>query len=248
MHFFDWLAVVSFYNVSRSPEYVLVAYNKAGNVPCLKVYIKTLTTNFVTKTSSSIMLAEHILYSTAIAILVGMLFYRFTGRDYSWIIILCAWAPDIDLIANTVLRKFGFTLLFEGHAISHGVFHNIAIMVIFGICVAFLLNPFGIRFFDALFFAIVGFGAHLFEDALVYKMGYPYLWPFSSKLLGIGLLPHIISEEKYVRNFFGIANTEVLIIGAVFLLVAIIIRTYAEGPSWIRWYMPDWLYRAELKV
>jgi len=194
------------------------------------------------------MLSEHIIYSTAIAILVGMLFYRFTGRDYSWIIILCSWAPDIDLIANALLRRFGFTLLFEGHTITHGVFHNIAIMVIFGIGMAFLLHPFSIRFFDALFFSLVGFGAHLFEDALVYKVGYAYLWPFSSQVLGIGLLPNILTEENYIKNFLGIANTEVLVVGLIFLLVAIVIRTYAEGSSWIRWYMPDWLYRAKLAV
>ena len=188
------------------------------------------------------MLAEHIIYSVALAILVGMLFYRFTGRDSSWIIILCAWIPDIDLIANSVLTRSGFTLLFEGHRISHGVFHNIAIMVIFGILLAFLLHPFGIRFFDAFFFAVIGFGAHLFEDALVYKVGYPYLWPFSSEDLGIGLLPNILSEENYFRTFFGIANTEVLIIGLVFLLVALIIRTYVEGSTWIRWSMPHRLY------
>ena len=188
------------------------------------------------------MLSEHIIYSAALAILVGMIFYRFTGRDSSWIIILCAWIPDIDLIANGVLNRFGFTLLFEGHKITHGVFHNIAMMVIFGILVAFLLNPFGIRFFDALFFAVIGFGAHLFEDALVYKAGYPYLWPFLSKDLGFGLLPNILTEENYFRDFFGIANTYVLIVGLVVLLVAVIIRTYAEGPAWIRWYMPEKVY------
>jgi hypothetical protein len=188
------------------------------------------------------MIAEHIIYSTAFAILVGMLFYKYTGRDSSWIIILCAWIPDIDLIANGVLNRVGFTLLFEGHRITHGVFHNIAIMVIFGILMAFLLHPFGIRFFDAFFFAVVGFGAHLFEDALVYKEGYPFLWPLSSKILGLGLLPNILTEENYVRNFYGIANTEVLIIGVVVLLVAIIIRTSVEGSTWIRWYMPEAVY------
>jgi hypothetical protein len=188
------------------------------------------------------MLAEHIIYSSAIAVLVGMLFFKYTGRDYSWIIILCAWAPDIDSIANRFLTRFGFTLLFEGQKISHGDFHNIAVMVIFGILVAFLLHPFGIKFFDSLFFSVIGFAAHLFEDALVYKVGYPYLWPFSSENLGIGLLPNLVSEENYFRDFFGIANTEVLIIGLVFLLVAIIIRTYVEGSAWIRWYMPDKVY------
>jgi hypothetical protein len=188
------------------------------------------------------MISEHIIYSAAFAILIGMLFCKYTGRDSSWIIILCAWAPDIDLIANPILTRFGFTLLFEGHRISHGVFHNIAVMVIFGILVAFLLHPLGIRFFDAFFFSVIGFGAHLVEDALVYKEGYPFLWPLSSQVLGLGLLPDMLSEENYFKDFFGIANTEVLIVGMVFLLVAILIRTYVEGPAWIRWYMPEWLY------
>ena len=188
------------------------------------------------------MLAEHIIYSTAIAILAGMIFYRFTGRDFSWIIILCAWAPDIDFFANRVFTRFGFTLLFEGHRISHGDFHNIAVMVIFGIAVAFLLHPFGVKFFEGFLFSIIGFGAHLFEDALVFDPGYKFLWPFSSKVLGFGLLPGIISEEYYIRDFFGIANTVVLVIGIVFLLVAIGIRTYYEGPAWIRWYMPGAVY------
>jgi hypothetical protein len=204
---------------------------------------KTLKNEFLfTKKFPFIMLAEHIIYSTALAILAGMIFFRFTGRDSSWIIILCAWIPDIDLIANRIFTRFGFTLLFEGHKISHGVFHNIAIMVIFGILVAFLLHPFGIRFIDAFFFAVIGFGAHLFEDALVYDPGYAFLWPFSSKVLGLGLLPSMMNEENYFKNFLGIANTEVLIVGVVFLLAALIIRTYVEGPAWIRWYMPEKVY------
>jgi len=188
------------------------------------------------------MIIEHLFYSMAIAIIVGMFYYRLTGRDYSWIIILCAWIPDVDLIARSVLNKFGFVVLFEGHPIQHGTFHTVAAMVIFAIFLAFLLHPFGIRFFDSLFFATIGFGAHLFEDALVYKVGYMYLWPFSSEIMGIGLLPNMMNEENYMRDFFRIANTEVLIIGIAFLIVAMIIRTYGEGPRWIRWYMPETLY------
>ncbi len=188
------------------------------------------------------MLAEHIIFSAAIAILAGMVFYRFTGRDCSWIIILCAWAPDIDFLVNRILSRFGFTLLFEGHRISHGDFHNIAVMIIFGIAVAFLLHPFGIRFFDAFLFSTIGFLSHLFEDALVYDPGYRFLWPLSQKVLGLGLLPGIISEEYYISDFFGIANTVVLGVGLVFLLSAILIRTRYEGPAWIRWYMPKVMY------
>jgi hypothetical protein len=188
------------------------------------------------------LIAEHIIYSAAFAILIGMVFHKYTGRDPSWIIIVCAWAPDIDLITNAVLKTFGFSLMFHGHNITHGNFHNIAIMIIFGVLMAFLLNPIGIRFFDGLVFSIIGFGAHLFEDALVYNPGYAFLWPISSKELGLGLLPNMINEENYFRDFFHIANTEVLIIGIVLLLVAIAIRTWFEGRTWIRWYMPNSVY------
>jgi len=188
------------------------------------------------------MVPEHIIYSTAFAIIIGMFFYKYTGRDPSWIIIICSWAPDIDIIMDRVLSSFGFTLLFEGHRIVHGDFHNIAVMVIFGILMAFFLYPLGIKFFDGLFFSIIGFGAHLFEDALVWAHLYRFFWPLSSKAIGLGLLPTMINEEHYIRDFFGIANFEVLIIGLVLLLIAILIRNYLEGRTWIRLYMPTAVY------
>ena len=190
------------------------------------------------------MFIEHIVYSAALAILVGMVFYKYTGRDSSWIVILFALVPDLDMIANPALRSLGIRLLLDGSSIHHGTFHNVAIMVLFGIALAFLLHPFGIRFFDSFFFAIIGFGAHLFEDALVYINGYRFLWPFSSKILGIGLLPDIMNEEYYIRDFFQLVNTEVLLLGLALLLIAIIIRTwYERSSSWVRWYMPDAVYR-----
>jgi hypothetical protein len=171
------------------------------------------------------MLSEHIFYSGAIAILIGMVFYKFTGRDSSWIIVLCAWAPDLDFF------------------LFHGVFHNIAFMVIFGIIMAFILKSFGIPFFDAFFFSVIGFGAHLLEDAMVFDVSYPFLWPFSRNNHGLELFPDVISRRgQYIANFFGIANTEVLLAGLLLLLLAIIIRTYVEGPTWIRWYMPEKVY------
>lgn len=190
------------------------------------------------------MLAEHIIYSCALAILVGMVALNYTGRDHSWIIILCAWAPDSDIIANPLLNRLGFTLMYEGHKIVHGDFHTIAIMVIFGIVMAFLLHPLGIKFLDSFVYAVIGFGAHLFEDALVYRVGYRYLWPLSSERMGLGLLTGIQSEEHYISNFFGIANTGVLMIGLIVLGAAIVLRTAVEGRSWIRWYMPNRVYTA----
>jgi len=172
------------------------------------------------------MLSEHIFYSGAIAILVGMVFYKFTGRDSSWIIILCAWAPDLDFFLH------------------HGIFHNIAFMVIFGIIMAFILKSFGIQFIDAFFFSVIGFGVHLLEDAMVFDVSYPFLWPFSRNNHGLELFPNVLSSRgQYIANFSGIANTEILLIGLLFLVLAIIIRTCIEGPAWIRWYMPENLYR-----
>jgi len=95
------------------------------------------------------MISEHIIYSAALAILVGMVFYKFTGRDPSWIIIVCSIAPDLDELANPVLRRLGISLLLDGSPIKHGTFHNIAFMVVFGIAVAFLLHPIGVKFTGA---------------------------------------------------------------------------------------------------
>jgi len=189
------------------------------------------------------MLAEHLVYNAALAIFAGMLFFRFCGRDSSWIIIVITYLPDLDKIAGRVLRYLGFTVLFEGHAIQHGTFHTIAAMLVFGIIIAFLLHAFGIRFFDAFFFTVIGFGAHLFEDALVYPADYSYLWPLSHQKMGLAWLPTGISEETYTANFFHIANAEVLMIGIVLLTGAILLRTWYEGPGWIHWYMPEKVYR-----
>ena len=189
------------------------------------------------------MLAEHLVYTTAIAVIAGMLSFRYTGRDCSWIVILVSYAPDLDKILDPVLNGIGFTVLFEGHTIHHGTFHTVAAMIVFGVVMAFLLNPVGIRFTDAFLFTLVGFGAHLFEDALVYSANYMYLWPFSHDKLGLAWLPVNGSEESYNADFFHMANTEVLLIGLLLLLLAMLVRTRVEGSGWIRWYMPESVYR-----
>jgi hypothetical protein len=189
------------------------------------------------------MLAEHLVFNAAIAVIVGMLFLHYTGRDPSWIIILVTYVPDLDKIAGPLLNRVGFTLLFEGHTIHHGTFHNIAAMIIFAVILAFILHPIGIRYFDTVLFTIIGIGSHLFEDALVYPANYMYLWPFSYEKMGLAWLPISGSEESYSATLFRIANTEVLLIGVALLIIAILIRTRFEGPGWIRWYMPDSVYK-----
>ncbi|MFY9131556.1 MAG: hypothetical protein WAO36_00720, partial [Candidatus Methanoculleus thermohydrogenotrophicum] len=74
--------------------------------------------------------------------------------------------------------------------------------------------------------AAAGFGAHLFEDALVYNPGYAYLWPLSRQRYGIGVF-------EYTPDWYGIADREVLIVGIIALVGALVLRTMCEGRGWI---------------
>ncbi len=120
------------------------------------------------------MLLEHLIYSTAIAIIAGMLYFRRTGRDPSWIIIASAYAPDFDVIAGEVFNKLGLNILINGAPIKHGDFHNIAFLLIFAVLAALVLKAVHMRFVDSFIFAGIGFGAHMFEDALVFNPGYAF--------------------------------------------------------------------------
>jgi hypothetical protein len=172
------------------------------------------------------MFLEHLFFSAAIALFVGMIYAGKTGRDPSWIIIVSAYAPDIDKFLYPALKSMGITLLFQGHRIYHGDLHTLVALGIYAVAVAFLLHPIGIRFFDGFLFAAIGFAAHLFEDALVFNPAYPFLWPFSTEEFGIGII-------DYTRDLYGVANTFVLIAGVILLIAAVLARTGVEGWGWI---------------
>jgi hypothetical protein len=104
-------------------------------------------------------LFEHLIYSTAIAIIAGMLWYRHTGRDPSWIIIASAFAPDFDIVAGEVTKKLGMNILINGAPIKHGDFHNIAFLLLFACAVALVLRLAGMRLGDLFLFADIGEGA-----------------------------------------------------------------------------------------
>jgi hypothetical protein len=173
------------------------------------------------------MLFEHWIYSTAIAIIVGMIYYKLTGREYSWIIIGSAYVPDIDVVTNAMLKKIGITVLVYGHPIRHGDFHNIAVLLLFAVSIALILQTIGIRFVDSFIFASIGFGAHMFEDALVFNPAYSFFWPISTQTFGVGIL-------EYNRNWHGIADKEVLTIGLLLVASFAIIRTAYEGKGWVK--------------
>jgi len=171
------------------------------------------------------MILGHIVYSTALAIVFGMAYFRLTRREYSWLIIASAYAPDVDIITNALLKKVGITVLVFGAPIHHGDFHNIAVLAVYATAVAFLLHPLGIRFRDSLVFASVGFAAHLLEDALVLNHGYRFLWPLTMERLGLGWLSY---------HPTSIGDPHVVAIGLVLVGACLLLRLIIDGTGWMR--------------
>ena len=174
------------------------------------------------------MWAEHLIYSAALAVIAGMIFSRYTGRDPSWIIIILAFVPDIDLIPRILSYLFrkSFPL-----TIHHGDFHNLLFLIVFSLVFAEVLSLFGIRFIDGFICSAIGITAHFFEDVLVFQPAYAFLWPLTTQVFGIG----IMTEDP---NFFGIANNTILFIGIILLAGAILVRTIVEGKNWLNNYLP----------
>lgn len=164
------------------------------------------------------MLFEHWIYSTAIAIFIYTIYRK---KECLYIIIGSAYVPDIDFIIDKILKKIDITVLVYGDPIKHGDFHNILILIIYSILVALLLNTVNIKIKDAFILASIGFASHLFEDALVFNPGYRFFWPISDKIYGIGILGFDYNNNK---DLYGIANTEVLIIGMILVILSLCIK------------------------
>jgi hypothetical protein len=173
------------------------------------------------------MYLEHLIYSTAIALLFSLTAQKFHRKDYSWLIVIFAYAPDLDTplrVLNTIsLHLFGAPIPFPFILASlHEELHTVGALAIFALVIALILYSLGMQFLTGFTYAALGYGAHLFEDGLVYAQGYSLLWPFSSDKVGIGLF------GSYQRNFFGVADTAVIFVGFLILLFAVIIREYGQ--------------------
>jgi hypothetical protein len=131
-------------------------------------------------------LFEHLIYSTAIAIIAGMIWYKYTGRDPSWIIIASAYAPDLDIVAGELLKKLDLNFLIS-FPIVHGDFHNIAFLLLFATVAALVLRLAGMRFWDSFLFAGVGFGAHKARNVGFFGQGYRSQWSGKTQRWGIGI-------------------------------------------------------------
>ena len=83
------------------------------------------------------------------------------------------------------------------------------------------------RLGESFLFAGIGFGAHMFEDALIANPAYAFFWPLSEKRFGIGLF-------DYRPDLYGIASTDVLIVGVILVALCGGIRAFYEGKGGIR--------------
>jgi membrane-bound metal-dependent hydrolase YbcI (DUF457 family) len=118
-------------------------------------------------------------------------------------------------------------ILINGAPIRHGDFHNIAFLLLFACAAALVLRLAGMRFRDSFMFAGIGFGAHMFEDALIANPAYAFFWPISKHKFGIGLF-------DYKPDLYDIASTDVFIVGVILLVLCGGIRAFYEGKGGIR--------------
>lgn len=164
------------------------------------------------------MMAEHILYTLAIVIIIGIYFNRLTNRQYHWwILVLVSFIPDIDH-----LHHFPFYLNLT-HVDSHinniapwieiGDMHNIFWLLITTLIIAGILTKVKIPFYEGAMYCMAGYGIHLIEDFVSYPPVYTMLYPVWKYPVGINLIPE--------TNNLGIAGTEVLNVGIILLVLSI---------------------------
>lgn len=173
------------------------------------------------------MILEHLLYSAAIALPVSLALRSRIDPQYCFIIILgSAFSPDMFKI---ILR--GLPLLSLNAAALPGssylyllddYSHTLSALLIYAHLVGLILSLLHWEFSASVICAGIGYGAHLFADALVYRNEYTYFWPFSSTTTSLGFF------HPYRLNFFGVANDAVLFVGLVLLLIAILVRKYTS--------------------
>jgi hypothetical protein len=176
------------------------------------------------------MFLEHIFYSTTIAIIIGLFVSSYKWKDHSWIIIAVAFLPDIDAFLRIFFGIFfKLTGSFHQYVLPynfHEYLHTFAALLGFALLGSIFFVLFGIRLIEGFIYTAIGWGTHLFEDALVYTMAYPFLWPFYSGRFGWGILPA-------AQNWFGIANAETLTIGILTLFCAVSLRVLIQGTEWL---------------
>jgi len=180
------------------------------------------------------MYIEHIVFSLACAIVVVMLL---KPRDAGWctlIVVVSGCIPDIDGIFDIIRNPPEFTTGLIPHMAEHSrYFHTLGALFMYALFAGIVLARWqGLKFSECAFFGGAGFAMHLLEDAIVYNPSSAVFWPLSPQEVGIGLLPN-------ARDFFSVANTEVLAIGMVLLMLAIGMSLILSRTEWANLSWPD---------
>lgn len=174
------------------------------------------------------MYLEHLIYTGALAILVGMLYINGTDKVPAWVILLGVILPDTDYIFSVIEESvFGH---FPGW-IQHGTFHNFTSLCIISILGAWVLvKYFKFNFNVTLICIYLGFLSHLIEDALVYTTAYAFLEPFSHQTWKTGIL--LATNDI---NFYHIClgSVNIYVVGILLLLAVITFRIWVQGFSWL---------------
>ena len=161
------------------------------------------------------MYIEHVVYSLALALFICLFLDRSLAQWCIAIIVVSSCIPDIDGIFSLILSPPQFTDGIIPHMAFHlRYFHTAGFLAMYAVVVAGLLFYFyrlDVRL--TAFLAGTGFGAHLFEDALVYNPASAVFWPVSPHEYGIGIF-------SSTRDFLSVANGEVLFFGILLLALA----------------------------
>jgi membrane-bound metal-dependent hydrolase YbcI (DUF457 family) len=174
------------------------------------------------------MFIEHVVYSLVIAIVLTLFLDKKIAGWCTLIVVVSACIPDLDGIIDLIQHPLVFSGSFLPHMTIHSrYFHTMGALIVYAILAGVLLARYRrLKFPVIALFAGIGFGAHLFEDALVYNPAEPLFWPISSEMTGLGVFP------SYSRDFLGVANGEVLLIGIVLLAVAIGLSVALKRTEW----------------
>jgi hypothetical protein len=175
------------------------------------------------------MFAEHVIFNLALAVVLTSFVQREFAGWGTLIIVISGCVPDIDGIIDLLQNHLVYITgqLLPRMTEHSRDFHTLGALVVYAVLAGItLMYLFRLKFSSVALFAGIGFGAHLFEDALVYNPSSAIFWPVSSVPAGIGLF------TDYSRNFLGIANTEVLLIGMVLLSGAVIASLILRKTAW----------------
>lgn len=183
------------------------------------------------------MLLEHGIYTAALAVIVAMLYERYTKNDpiiVAGVVWLAMFIPDTDYIVRVSLQ-YAYPHKFP--VIQHGDFHNIFVLTLVTIIGGYLVyRKYGkakITLLAASTCIFLGFLSHLVEDAFVYKEAYPFLAPFTSKVWDTGFL---VATNDIVIKGIPIGSSHVYIVGIMLLSAAIMIRVRVQGFEWLEYY------------